>query len=76
MIHSKNYIHDSNISFPKLMINIHSGIIVLFLNENEGTLLHGGSEAEHIGTHYKDSIWEMTNFIDYNGTLHLKNSTY
>lgn len=75
MLHSINHSYDSYITFPKLMINTYSGIIVLFLNKDEGTLLHNPNEIqkEPIGTHYKDSIWAMENFMDYHGTLQLKN---
>jgi hypothetical protein len=58
------------------MINAEINIIVLFLNETAGTLVYGGSELDPTGTHYKDSIWAIENFIDYTGTLQLKNATY
>ena len=57
--------------FPKLMKSITTNTIVLFVDENSGTVVLDNSGYE-LGN-YLDG-WVSSNFKDFNGELTLKNN--
>jgi hypothetical protein len=60
--------------FPKIMINKISGTIVLFETEERGVTLYGDPCSECLGDY--SNRWNMEHFIDYHGTITLKNLKY
>tara|TARA_R110000772_G_C12955074_1_gene402693 strand:- start:163 stop:390 length:228 start_codon:yes stop_codon:yes gene_type:complete len=58
------------VGFPKIMIE-EKGLIVLFEKHSTGTVIQG--KAYGLNTGYHSTIWDMTNFEDYDGEVTLKN---
>ncbi len=56
--------------FPKLMICSATGVIVLMISPEKGTVV-GGSSALEIGDYFGD--WNYFTFTDYNGAVELSN---
>ena len=57
------------IPFPKLMRS-EEGRIVLFIEEEKGTLLSGGSSYEEVG--YYSECWAARMFFDFSGKITIK----
>ncbi len=57
--------------FPKLMICIHTGLIVLMTDECSGTFVGNQSKIYPFG-HYSDT-WNINHFTDFTGSVTLSN---
>jgi hypothetical protein len=60
----------AGIKYPCLMIGSRTGVIVLFNNYGEGTVVN---ETEYHDTGYASEDWDMSQFTPYNGTVTLQN---
>ena len=62
--------HSKSKSFPKIMCSRLNGQIVLFEEEEKGVALNGTDTGIYT------TGWNMDFFIDYEGTITLKNTNY
>lgn len=59
-------------SFPKLMLNIEKGFVVLMKTEyGEGFVVNSEDDSFPVG--YTTNAWSMKKFIDFNGKIVLSN---
>lgn len=63
--------NSNRIPFPKLMVNIsdtrHKGMIVLFTQKREGTVIKDGDNCNMNQIHAFD--WNMDHFKDFHGSI-------
>jgi hypothetical protein len=62
--------HSKSKSFPKIMCSKMNGAIVLFEEDGKGIALNGPDPGLY------STAWNMDFFIDYDGTVTLKNTNY
>ena len=61
------------IQFPCLMIEQPSGIVVLMLQRNMGTVVHNTGDSTDVSIGYYITNWYMPDFIPYIGQIILSN---
>lgn len=57
--------------YPKLMEHRHCGLVVLFTDENCGTVVNESDAVYSVGD-WSDT-WEISDFHDFHGTILLEN---
>ena len=59
--------------YPCLKQSFHTGKVVLFTKEKEGTVVNIGTDSTSWIGYYSDE-WDMNNFAEFNGTIELTNN--